>query len=411
MNEPAKEQSRILIAGGGVAGLEAMLAVSDLCGGSARVTLADPEPDFLYKPLMVEEPFALGPAERFALAPLAAEKGAEFKLTALRAVRPAEHEAELSDGSTVPYDFLIVCAGGRFVDAVQGATTFPSRRGPFDADTLLDSAKSVGDRIAFIVPGGTTWALPLYELALMTEARARERGLETSIAVITPETAPLAIFGSVPSDQVAELLRGRGIEFIGESTVREVSDDGIRLTPGDRMLEPARAIALPGIEGPSVPGLPDDERGFIPVDQHSRVKGAEDVYAAGDGTNFPIKQGGLASQQADAAAEHIAARLGARGGAEPFKPVLRGKLLTGAESVHLRADVAGGKGEGKAAADCLWWPPHKISARYLAPLLSHGEGPGELEPPRRSLDVEVALPQEWHEEPMALDPHRFPEAD
>ena len=59
---------------------------------------------------------------------------------------------------------------------------------------------------------------------------------------------------------------------------------------------------------------------------------------------------------------------------------------------------------GGAALDCLWWPPHKISARYLAPFLYHGDVHVEPEPPRRPLEVEVALPREWHENPMSLDP-------
>jgi hypothetical protein len=91
--------------------------------------------------------------------------------------------------------------------------------------------------------------------------------------------------------------------------------------------------------------------------------------------------------------------------------VLRGKLLTGAESLHLRADVAGGGRAEEASLDSLWWPPHKISGRYLAPFLYHGEAHAEPEPPRRPLEVEVALPTEWHEEPMALDPYSAPHVD
>jgi sulfide:quinone oxidoreductase len=134
------------------------------------------------------------------------------------------------------------------------------------------------------------------------------------------------------------------------------------------------------------------------------VVGVEDVYAAGDGTNFPIKQGGLGTQQADAAAEHIAAHLGARIEPEPFHPVLRGKLITGAESLSLRHDLTGGHGEGVASPDYLWWPPHKVSGRYLAPWLAGSAPHGEPEPPARSVDVEVSLPKEWHREPMAIDP-------
>ena len=59
------------------------------------------------------------------------------------------------------------------------------------------------------------------------------------------------------------------------------------------------------------------------------MRDLEDVFAAGDIANFPIKQGGLAAQQADAAAEAIAAEAGAQVDPQPFKPVLRGILLTG----------------------------------------------------------------------------------
>ena len=393
----------MVIAGGGVAGLEALLALHDLAGEHAELTLVAPQPDFLYKPLLVEEPFDLGPAERHELAPLAAEKDARFVQRALKAVRPSDHVAELDDGSTLDYDYLVVCVGGHYRPALDQATTFPSGAESFSADEVLDRAESKDHRLAFIVPAGVTWSLPLYEIALMTQRRAVQRGAEVKIAVVTPETAPLAIFGAAASTAVDELLRARGIDVFTGSTVREIGDAGIKLTPGDRALPPAEAIALPVMDGPAIDGLPADDEGFIPVDDHARVKGAEDVYAAGDGTNFPIKQGGLGTQQADAAAEDIAHRLGAAGAPEPFRPVLRGQLLTGDESVNLRTDVAGGGGEGEVALDCLWWPPHKISARYLAPLLYHDQVEMTGAPPSAFLDVEVALPPEWHEDPSALD--------
>jgi sulfide:quinone oxidoreductase len=410
-DEPSSDGTRVVIVGGGVAGIEALLALHDLAGDRAELTLVAPQPDFLYKPLLVEEPFDLGPAERHELAPLAEEKGARFVRQAVSAIRPDDHQVKLDDGSKLDYDYLIVAAGGRFKPALEGATTFPSGGQPFRADEVLDRAADKDHRMAFVVPHGVTWSLPLYEIALMTQRRAVERGADVKIAVITPESAPLVVFGAAASAAVGELLRARGIEVFSNSTVRELSESGITLSPGDRVLGPAEVVALPVMEGPAIDGLPADEGGFIPIDDHARVKGADDVYAAGDGTTFPIKQGGLATQQADAAAEDIAHRLGAGTTPEPFRPVLRGKLLTGDESLQLRADVAGGGGEGEASPDVLWWPPHKISARYLAPLLYHGEAHEEPEPPRHSLDVEVALPKEWHEEPMALDPDSPPQVD
>ncbi len=325
-------------------------------------------------------------------------------------MRPNEHTVELHDGSTLDYDFLIVCAGGRFRPALESARTFPSGGEPLRINELLQGGER-RRRIAFVVPTGVTWALPIYEIALMTQRRALElRVDDVELIIVTPEEAPLAIFGPTASAAVAELLSARGIEVETGAHASE-EDGGLTLRPGDRRIEADAVIALPAMDGPALPGLPQDEHGFIPIDQHARVTGVDDVYAAGDGTNFPIKQGGLGTQQADAAAAHIADRLGAVVPVEPFRPVLRGKLITGDESLHLRADVAGGGRPDEASLDCLWWPPHKISGRYLAPFLYHGEAHAEPEPPGRSLDVKVALPVEWHSEPMALDPYRSPEID
>jgi sulfide:quinone oxidoreductase len=401
----------VLIVGGGVAGLEGLLALHDLAGERAAVTLISAEDEFTYKPLLVEEPFDLGLAERHELEPIARQHGADLLLGRLKGVRPQDHSIDLDDGRAIDYDYLIVAIGGRFRRALRGATTFPSDDMSFSADGILSRAEQKDHRLAFIVPGGASWPLPIYEIALMSQRRAAQRGIDAKIALITPEPAPLAIFGPAPSAAVRELLSARGIELFTESTVREVRPDGIRLSPGDRMIGPAEAVALPVMEGPAIEGLPSDDAGFIPVDEYSRVKGVEGIYAAGDGTNFPIKQGGLATQQADAAAEHIAHALGAAGSPQPFRPVLRGKLLTGEESVNLSADVAGGGGEPEVSADYLWWPPHKIAARYLSPFLYHGDSHTELEPPPDSLDVEVALPKEWHEDPMAIDVGLPPRAD
>jgi sulfide:quinone oxidoreductase len=410
VSEPNEGGARICIVGGGVAGVEALLALHDLAGERARLTLIAAEPDFVYKPLLVEEPFGLGPPEQYALEPLAGESGAQFVMHAASEVKPDEHELKLDDGSTLAYDYLVVCVGGRFVPAYPSAITFPNPQEPLKIDEVIERAAAGSGRIAFVVPPSVTWSLPLYEIALMTERRARERGDRVELTLITPETAPLASFGAAASSAVAELLGARGIETIcGERAHEE--GGALVLTPGERQVEADAMIALPAMEGPAIPGLPADEDGFIPVDQHSRVRGADDVYAAGDGTNFPIKQGGLATQQADAAAADIAHRLGAAVEPEPFRPVLRGQLLTGDASLHMRTDIAGGGGEGTASLDRLWWPPHKISGRYLAPMLYHGELHEQDRPPGETIDVEVALPQEWHAEPMALDPHSPPNVD
>jgi sulfide:quinone oxidoreductase len=394
VSEESERGARVLIAGGGVAGVETLLALHDLAGERAALSLIAPEPEFVYKPLLVEEPFGLGPPGRYELQPLTDERDADFVPRALSAVRPDEHRIELDDGSSLSYDFLVVCVGGRFVPAYERAITFPDARQPLRIDPLIDRALAGQGRIAFVVPPATTWSLPIYEVALMTERRARERGDRVDLSLVTPEDAPLAAFGPAASTAVGELLEARRID--ATCGVRAHEEKGaLVLTPGDRALEADVLIALPAMEGPRIEGLPADDEGFMPVDEHSRVVGVDDVYAAGDGTNFPIKQGGLATQQADAAGEDIAHRLGAAVDPEPFRPVLRGQLITGDASLQMRADIAGGGGEGAASLDRLWWPPHKISGRYLAPMLYQEELHEQGHPPGELLDVEVPLPNEW----------------
>jgi sulfide:quinone oxidoreductase len=150
-------------------------------------------------------------------------------------------------------------------------------------------------------------------------------------------------------------------------------------------------VSLPGLDGPALPGLPADGDGFIPVDGYGRVLGWSGVYAAGDGTSFPIKQGGLATQQADAVAEAIAAEAGAPVEPEPFRPVLRGMLLTGGDDRWLRNPVAGGDGEGQVSGQSLWWPPTKIAGRYIAAYLF---GRDEAEAVARQGHLEVEIPLE-----------------
>ena len=112
MNEERSDTgTRVVIVGGGVAGLETLLAL-ELTSPATGValTLVAPQPDFVYKPLLVEEPFDLGPAERHELGPLAEEKGARFVQRAVTAVRP---EATYSSSTTARRSSTTTCSSRR----------------------------------------------------------------------------------------------------------------------------------------------------------------------------------------------------------------------------------------------------------------------------------------------------------
>jgi sulfide:quinone oxidoreductase len=220
-------------------------------------------------------------------------------------------------------------------------------------------------------------------------------GMErVEFTLVTPEERPLAMFGRRASETLGELLDAEGITFVG-SSYASVGRGYVTADPGGRRIDADRVISLPALEGHRPVGVPCDDAGFIPVDAHGRVTQLEDVFAAGDGTSFPIKQGGLATQQADAVAETIAAAVGVDIEPAPFRPVLRGLLMTGGDDRYLRHTVAGGDGDGEVAGRTLWWPPTKIAGRYISGYLFERDEDQAVEGIRAG-HIEIDLPLDAH---------------
>lgn len=385
----------VLIAGGGVAALEAALTLRELSAEQTRVELLVPEPDFWYRPASVAEPFGLGTVRRFDLGELAREIGAGLTLGSLVAVDADRREARTGAGGIHHYDALLIACGAMPYPALPGALTF---RGPADTELVREFIDAVdrGDleRVAFAVPWGAAWSLPAYELALMTAARVRAAGRDPlQLAVVTPELQPLQLFGTSASQAVAALLDAAGVAFVGGSYAVEHTNGDLVLSSGE-VLGAERVIALPRLRGQRIDGIPQTLEGFLDVDEHCGVRGVDAVFAAGDVTSFPVKQGGLAAQQAVAAAEAIAVLAGACLVPQPFRPVLRGLLLTGEEPQYLRRDLSGGDEPDWASASPVWWPPTKIVGRRLTPFLAAltGETPlADAAPPRGGIPVDVPL--------------------
>jgi sulfide:quinone oxidoreductase len=390
-----QRSAEVVIVGGGVAALEALMALRALAGERVRITLVAPDSDFVYRPMAVAEPFGLGAPRRYPLRQVAADFGAHLVRAAVVAVDAGERRVVRRDGETLGYDTLILAPGARMLPAFEGAIEFGRPDSAAHMRELLDELEQRRvHRVAFIAPTLAGWTLPLYELALMTAQKIADDGLDAELVLITPEPRPLAVFGTGPSAVVARLLDAAGVEFIG-STYADVEPDAVRLDPGGHRRRPVdRTVALPLVRGPELEGVPAErDYGFIPVDRHGRVSDLEHVYAAGDAIDFPIKQGGLAAQQADAVAHHVAARHGAPVQPRPFTPVLRGMLFTGGTPRFLSAGLGAHNGESLASSQALWWPPTKIAGEYLAPyLLERDKAEAEAIARRPEGFAEVEIP-------------------
>lgn len=395
---------RVVVAGGGVAALELILALGHLAAERVEVDLLSAQREFVYRPLAVAEPFGVGRAHRFDLAAIAEDCGARLRVGALTGVDTGRGRALTAGGDELAFDILAIAVGARPREALPGALTFSGTDSGGAFRALLDELGPGGiERLAFAVPGGTAWGLPLYELAMMTSAYVAARGLgPVRIVLVTPEDAPLALFGRTASDAVRGLLRDRGIEVRTGASPRLIEDGRLVVDRGEPV-GADRVVTLPVLEGPRLAGVPHDGAGFIPTDEYGHVEGLDAIFAAGDATTFPVKQGGIATQQADVAAEGIAAAAGAPVTPRPFRPVLRGVLLTGGWPGHLRAELHGDEGEASMMEmEPLWWPPSKVAgyylSRYVATLMA-----AEPPPPGGGIQIEVddlgplLAPEQVHE--------------
>jgi sulfide:quinone oxidoreductase len=384
---------RVVIVGGGVAGLEALLALRALAGERVELTLVSPTDWFIDRPMTVAEPFGLGSATRLSLPQVAAECGADFIRATVTAVDDTNQRVDCADGPGVSFDTLVLALGARARAPFPEAITFGFEGSDQAIREMLDRLRR-GEAwsVAFVAPTTTGWLLPLYELALMTARElARSNVTGVDLRLLTPEPGPLTLFGSRLSEGVGRLLEAAGIHSLHATFAKLAPGglmyDAIGLPSSDYL------VTLPILGGPELAGVPAAEGpGFIPVDEYGRVKGLRNVYAAGDAVDFPVKQGGLAAQQADSVAEHVAASYGADVEPVPFRPALRGMLFSGGESLYMRADVPGADPDVSGAWYPLWWPPTKVAGRYLAPyLFEHGDEDGVGAPPIGFVDVDVPL--------------------
>ena len=341
----------VLIAGGGPAALEAALALRALAPTRLRLVVVSPDPSWAYRPLTVLEPFAAGQPRAYPLDVLR-EHGVDLVTDAVLAVDAPGRTVETESGDTIAYDALLVATGAEYRLARPRATS------AVDTNALHGLVQDVEGgyykRIAFVAGHEARWTLPLYELVLQLAERVSDLSLRAmELSVYTHEKRPLEAFGTRASELVEGLLAEGDVALHPETNG----------APEDVQ----RVVALPAPVGRAPRGLPATDRGFLPVDEYGRVDGSEFVYAAGDVTDHALKQGGLATQQADNAAVAIAADLGLREAIAAQPPVLRGVLIAGSRSFYLRR--APDDPLGSVSTHALWWPPTKIAGRYLSAFL------------------------------------------
>jgi len=107
-----------------------------------------------------------------------------------------------------------------------------------------------------------------------------EERCHVEVHLVTPEPDALAVFGPGPGHAVAEILRDAGVRLHLDAFADVTAGHRLVLMPGANTLDVERVVALPRLVGHGFPGLPCDVHGFLPTDEHGRVRGVADVYAS-----------------------------------------------------------------------------------------------------------------------------------
>ncbi len=361
----------VLIGGGGVGALEVAFALRAMATERVNLTLLSPETDFVYRPMAVLEPFAGKPPRRLALKDVATELDATFEQEALVAVESERQVVRTRSERELPYDALVVAVGARAAEPLAGTIAMnPARMDERLHQMIEEIDRGAIHSLGFVAPH-PSWPLPVYELALLAKERARGHDVALGVSIVTAEREPLAVFGGEVSAAVGGLLSESEIELISGA---HVDSRGGKLVafPEERELGCERIVAAPRLLGPGLEGLPCDDDGYLPIDDHCRVREAEHVYAVGDAADFPVKWGGMAAQHADAAAASIAAHAGAPVEPAPFDRTVHGVLIGGRSGQRLffsaRIENDGAR-ESRVSERPTWSPEAKVAARHLGPYL------------------------------------------
>ena len=362
---------RVLIAGGGVAALEAAVALNALGGSRVEGVVLAPNETFGFRAHQVREPFGGLPPLQLPLDEVLAGVARRVK-GMIAGVDGTAHVALTADDEALPYDTLLLCVGGTPYPAHVHGITFDRPGDPDAFDGLLeDIGERLVDSITFVVPDAAGWTLPAYDLALMVRGWAQRGGRDIAISIVTAEQRPLEMFGPGASDEVARVLARHDIE-VGCGAQPVILSDSA-LVAGGRWATSDRIVSLPRLAGPRLRGVPTDWEGFIEIaDAEGRVPGLDGVFAVGDGAAHRRKQGGLAAQQADTAVRALLRDIGIGVPDPPEPPMLRGVLATPEGPLFLQAPLGyGAPGAGSVASfHALWDPPSKVATRWIGPHLN-----------------------------------------
>jgi len=309
---------RILVVGAGFAGLYAAMGMRALARAGHRITVVNPQNFMQYQPFLPE--VASGTIDPRAVAvPLRTTlRHCEIVIGEIERLDHGARQAaiRLADGTerVTEYDVLVFTPGstsrvlpipglaehGIGFKTVQEAIYLRNRvlsRLDVAAETEDEERRRAALTFVF-VGGGYAGVEALGELedlardAIATYPALGAEEMRWFLVDAAPKILPE--LGPELAAYAVERLAERGVEVLVETRLESYEDRIVRLS-GGRTFAADTLVWTAGVRPSSLArtaGLPVDEAGRVRVDEHLRVEGAEDAWAAGDAAAVPDRTTG-----------------------------------------------------------------------------------------------------------------------
>src|SRR5215211_2653947 len=213
---------KVVVAGAGAAGLEALAALATLAGERVELTLLAPDESFVYQPASAARHFALAPGRELPVDEAAHELGARRIRDQLAFVEDGR-TLLTRDGDRIAFDALVVAVGAEKHFTIREAIQWHQderERGAF-AQLLRDLAAGSARSAAFVVPPSAGWPLAAYELALVAATAGQGGGEAPGVLLATAEDRPLEALGEEPGALVRARLEEAGVQLLTSVRVED----------------------------------------------------------------------------------------------------------------------------------------------------------------------------------------------
>lgn len=295
-------EKKILILGGGFAGVKCALELQKKGLGNVKITLVSDRPHFEYHGALYRLVAGHSPLEVcIPINQIIDEKRVDFSVDTIVSIDPGSHEAKGESGSVYQYDTLVIALGAEtnffnipgLKEYSFGMKTISNalalKRHIHEViESCIKGTKAdnlcAGNFV--VVGGGATGVEIAAELAVYTKKLAKIHGIEPTLMNVELLEAGARILPILPvsfTGRIEEKIRSLGVNVLLNRAIEKSDIENAYLN--DMQLKTKTVIWTAGVRANHLieeAGFPIQKTGKAEVDEHMHIKGHGDIFVSGD---------------------------------------------------------------------------------------------------------------------------------